>query len=170
MKNLISFRFPAHHAVRAAAACAVLAIFSHAVAAASWNRIEPLKSRRADVERVLGQPVAVRQGDDGALQFRVAGGTVTVTFVTAKFVANKKLSPELEGTVLEVVLQHENASDTPESIGLPGKSGFTRNDVRGGTIFSNLKDGITYTFFNGKLKTTRYAPSAGQLARARKGK
>ena len=170
MKNLISIRFPAHHAIRAAAACAILAIFAHAGAAASWNKIEPLKSRRADVERVLGKPLADRLGDDGTLQFKVAGGTVTVAFVTAKFVANKKLSPELEGTVLEVVLQHENASDTPESIGLPGKSGFKRDDVHGGTIYSNLKDGITYTFFNGKLKTTRYAPSASQLARARKGK
>jgi hypothetical protein len=31
-------------------------------------------------------------------------------------------------------------------------------------VYTNQKDGITYTFFNGRLKTTRYAPSADQLA------
>jgi hypothetical protein len=45
---------------------------------------------------------------------------------------------------------------------------FEREDRQGGTVFRNLKDGIAYTFFNGRLKTTRYSASATQLGRARK--
>jgi hypothetical protein len=41
--------------------------------------------------------------------------------------------------------------------------------VQNGTIFLNQKDGITYTFIGGQLKTTRYSPAAQQLVRARKG-
>ena len=147
-----------------------LLIFSQSASAASWNGIEPLKSRRADVERILGKPITDVPGQESTLQFKVAGGTVTVTFVNAHFVSNKKLFPDLEGTVLQVVLQHDNASDTPESLGLSKKSDFEREDIKGGTIYRNLKDGIVYTFLGGKLKTTRYSPSNEQLARAQKGK
>ncbi|HEX8707762.1 MAG TPA: hypothetical protein VF723_05830 [Pyrinomonadaceae bacterium] len=153
----------------AAAALVALIIFSQAVTATTWNGIEPLKSRRADVERALGRPAQNQPGETGTLHFKVAGGAVTVSFVSARFVATKKLDPSLEGTVLLIVLQHDNSSDTPESMGLPGKSGFEREQSQGGTIYRNLKDGITYTFFNGRLKTTRYMPSAAQLGRARKG-
>ena len=133
-----------------------------------WNGIEPLKSRRADVERILGRPIVDQPGQDGTLHFKILGGKVTVVFVNARFVATKKLSPDLEGTVLQIVLQHENSSETPESMLLAGNSHFERQDTQGGTIFRNLKEGIAYTFFNGRLKTTRYSPSAKQLGRARK--
>ncbi|HEX8920309.1 MAG TPA: hypothetical protein VF766_02455 [Pyrinomonadaceae bacterium] len=133
--------------------------------AMDWNGIEPLKSRRADVERILGQPIA---GQDGTLHFKVMGGKVTVSFVNARFVATKKLSPEVEGTVLQIVLQHESSSETPESMGLVGNSNFEREDTQGGTLFRNLKDGIAYTFFQGRLKTTRYSPSSKQLGKVRK--
>jgi len=158
---------------RAAAAIAIafasLVIFSQSAMAVEWNGIEPLKSRRADVERILGQPTINQPGQDGTLHFKILGGKVTVVFVNARFVTTKKLSPELEGTVLQIVLQHENSSETPESMLLVGNSNFERQDTQGGTIFRNLKDGIAYTFFNGKLKTTRYSPSAKQLGKARKG-
>lgn len=147
-----------------------LTIFSQIATAASWNNIEPLKSRRADVERILGKPIEDKIGTEGTLHFNVAGGMVTVAFVTARFVANKKLDQNLEGTVLQIVLQHEHSSDTPESMGLTKNSDFTRENVPNGMIYRNLKDGIVYTFIGGQLKTTRYAPAAGQLARARKGK
>ncbi len=147
---------------------AVVASLSQTAAAATWNNIEPLKSRRADVERVLGKPLQDRSNADATLRFKVSGGMVTIFFVDAKFVATKKLLPELEGTVLQIVLQHENSSDTPESIGLPGKSDFQREESRQNVIYRNLKDGIFYTFLGGKLKATRYAPTADQLARARK--
>jgi hypothetical protein len=130
--------------------------------AAEWHGLTPLKSRRADVERELGKPLLADTAS-GALNFKVAGGTVTVTFVTAKFAQTKKLSPEAEGTVLLIVLQHENSSDTPESVGLVNKSGFTREEKGPMVVYTNQKDGITYTFFNGRLKTTRYAPSTDQL-------
>ncbi|MGB9179552.1 MAG: hypothetical protein WCB68_09950 [Pyrinomonadaceae bacterium] len=159
---------------RGAALCLMsfvaLLTFSQSAWAATWNGIEPLKSRRADVERILGKPITDQPGQESTLQFKVAGGEVTVTFVTARFIANKKLFPELEGTVLQVVLQHSKASDTPESLGLPKKSDFEREDIKGGTIYRNLKDGIVYTFLGGKLITTRYSPSADQFARAQKGK
>jgi len=139
------------------------------IRAAGWRNLEPLKSRRADVERELGQPVQAQTGAGNSLNFKVTGGLVTVTFVDAKFVQTKKLSPGLEGTVLLIVLQHENSSDTPESLNLVKRSGFTREEKDGITVYYNGKDGLTYTFFNGRLKTTRYAPATEQLVRAQKG-
>ena len=135
--------------------------------AASWRSIEPLKSRRADVERALGRPLEEKKGETGTLRFKVAGGTVTVSFVSARFVATKKIMPELEGTVLQVVLQHERATDTPESLGLVNNSNFERQDNKPVMHFRNLKDGISYTFVEGKLKTTWYSAPAEQLARMR---
>src|SRR5205823_10824968 len=44
--------------------------FAHA---ASWNGIEPLKSRREDVLKILGKPSV--EDANGALEFSVAGGT-----------------------------------------------------------------------------------------------
>jgi hypothetical protein len=148
---------------------AALLIFAQVAAAATWNNIEPLKSRRADVERALGRPLKDQPGEEGTLQFKVMGGTVTVAFTTARFVANKKLSRDFEGTVLQIILQHDNSNDTPESLGLPGKRGFEHEERQGATIYSNLREGVIYTFYDGKLKTTRYTPSAEQLGRARKG-
>ena len=171
MKNDIHFRLRVGRAQAVfVAACTALLMFAQSAGATSWNGIEPLKSRRADVERTLGRPLRDMAGEAGTLQFKVAGGTVTVAFVGARFIAHKKLSPELEGTVLQIILQHENSNDTPESLGLPGKRGFEREDRQGGAvIYSNLKDGTIYSFYNGKLKTTRYTPSSEQLGRARKG-
>ncbi|MGH9902750.1 MAG: hypothetical protein ACRD68_13155, partial [Pyrinomonadaceae bacterium] len=134
--------------------------------AANWNSLEPLKSRRADVERTLGRPVEDKSGGAGALTFKVAGGTVKVSFVTAKFVATKKLSPELEGTVLQIVLQHERAKDTPESLGLTNNSAFEREEKGPAVVFRNQRDGLAYTFVNGKLTTTWYSAAAEQLAGA----
>jgi hypothetical protein len=141
----------------------LLAGSGQATRAAEWHNLTPLKSRRADVERELGKPMP-GEAASGALNFKVAGGIVTVTFVTAKFVQTKKLPPSAEGTVLLIVLQHENSSDTPESLNLVNKSGFTREEKGVMAVYTNQKDGITYTFFNGRLKTTRYAPSVEQLA------
>jgi hypothetical protein len=98
----------------------------------------------------------------------VAGGTVTVSFVSAKFVANKKLRPEIEDTVLQIVLQHQSASDTPDSMNLTKNRDFNRQDDHDISIFRNLKDGVVYTFIGGRLRTTRYTPSVEQLVRARK--
>ncbi|HEX8844046.1 MAG TPA: hypothetical protein VF791_05355 [Pyrinomonadaceae bacterium] len=157
--------------LRAVAALACLVILSQSAGASGWNGIEPLKSRRADVERILGKPLSDPIGETGTLHFKVNGGTVTVAFVNARFIANKKLSRELEGTVLQIVLQHENSSDTPESMNIAGKSNFEREATKDGNgeIYRNLKDGIVYTFINGKLRTTRFTPSATQLGRARRG-
>jgi hypothetical protein len=137
--------------------------------AAEWHNLEPLKSRRADVERELGQPVQQEMSAPNSLNFKVAGGLVTVTFVDAKFIQTKKLSPGVEGTVLLIVLRHENSSDTPESLNLSNKGSFTREEKGDMTVFYNQKDGITYTFIGGRLKTTRYAPATEQLLRAQKG-
>jgi hypothetical protein len=170
MKNPNIFCSFARSALRLALVCsASLLIFSQTATAGGWNNIEPLKSRRADVERILGQPLVNQPGEEGTLHFKVAGGTVTVTFVTARFISTKKLDPDLVGTVLQVVLQHERSSDTPESMDLKGKSGFEREDKEGGIIYRNLREGIAYTFFGGRLITSRFSPSASQLGRARKG-
>ena len=152
--------------VVAAAAC--LLAGGQTIRAAEWHGLEPLKSRRVDVERELGQPVQQEMSATNSLNFKVAGGLVTITFVDAKFIQTKKLSPDVEGTVLLIVLRHENSSDTPESLDLAKKSGFTREEKGGMAVFYNQKDGITYTFIDGRLKTTRYAPATEQLLRAQK--
>jgi hypothetical protein len=151
------------------AVVACLLACGQTIRASEWHGLEPLKSRRADVERELGQPVQQEMSATNSLNFKVAGGLVTITFVDAKFIQTKKLSPDVEGTVLLIVLRHENSSDTPESLALANKSGFTREEKAGMIVFYNQKDGITYTFINGRLKTTRYAPASEQLLRAQRG-
>jgi len=137
-----------------------------AVSAASWNGIEPLKTRRDDVVKILGQPIS--ESTDGVLRFNVSGGSVQVSFVNEKFVATKKLRPELAGTVLEIVLQHEHSSDTAESLNLLKNRDFIRDDVRNISFFRNPKEGLVYTFIDGSLKTTRYTFADTQLGRARR--
>lgn len=133
----------------------------------AWGGIEPLKSRRADVERLLGKPID-DVGEEGALRFKAQGGLVTVAFVDSKFVQSKKLGPEYAGTVRQVVLQHDNSSITPESMDLRHKSRFERQEVPNGEIFRDLRDGLVYTFIGGRLKTTYYTPSEEQWSRAQR--
>ena len=142
-----------------------LLIAAHA-SAASWNGIEPFKTNKADVLKILGQPIA--ESPDGVLRFPVMGGSAQVSFVSEKFVTAKKLKPELVGTVLEIVLQHDRSSDTPESMSLLKNNSFTRDETQTSTIFRNMKQGLIYTFFQGTLKSTRYTFADGQLTKARR--
>ena len=146
---------------------AVITVLSFAAVAqaSSWRNIEPLKSRRADVEREMGKPLS--EGANGSLNFAVMGGTVSVSFVDASFVRTKKLRPEAEGTVLQIILQHENSSDTPESMFLNKDRAFVRDDTKDAIIYRNLKEGIVYTFIGGRLRTTRYTFSEKQISLAR---
>ena len=165
MKRLFTLRVASR--VTAGLFICVLGLsFARVGQGASWNRIEPLKSRRAEVLEILGPPVS--EGADGALRFNVMGGSVQISFVDQKFVIAKKLKPELEGTVLQIILQHERSSDTPESMKLLKNSAFVRDEKQNISIFRNPKDGIVYTFIDGKLKTTRYTFADGQLVRARR--
>ncbi|HJZ83511.1 MAG TPA: hypothetical protein VKD91_24285 [Pyrinomonadaceae bacterium] len=134
--------------------------------AASWNGIEPFKSNRAEVVKILGQPVG--ESPDGVLRFNVMGGTAQVSFVNEKFVTAKKLRRELVGTVLEIVLQHDHSSDTPESMKLLENRAFVRDTTQTSTIFRNMKQGIIYTFLQGTLKSTRYTFADEQLTKARR--
>ena len=167
-------KFPRPHARGAikifAVACVVLALAAQAARAATWKGLEPFVSKRADVERVLGVPTADHFSDNGTLHFNVSGGQVTVFFVTAKFIAAKRLSPDLEGTVLQIVLQHTSATDTPESMNLVNNKDFTRQSDKQVDFFLNAKDGLGYTFVGDRLKTTRYSYSSEQLARIQRGK
>jgi hypothetical protein len=144
----------------------VCASLAERVNAASWQGIEPFKSRRAEVVQILGQPIS--ESPEGVLRFTVMGGSVQVSFVNEKFVTAKRLRPVLAGTVLEIVLQHEHSSETPESMNLLKNKAFVRDDVRNVSIFRSMKDGIVYTFIDGTLKTTRYTFADGQLSRARR--
>jgi hypothetical protein len=137
--------------------------------ATSWGEIEPLKSRRADVERVLGKPLEDKPGQTGTLRFKVQGGTVQVAFVDERFVRAHKLSPDTEGTVRQVVLQHEASSETPDTMKLANNSAFERDPQGNAVIFRNLRDGISYTFIEGRLRTTYYTASSEQFRRAQKG-
>jgi len=169
MKKPVSGRTRAFAA--AAALAPLLVVFAipsalPAAQAASWSGIEPLKSRRADVERVLGKPVEDRPGQAGTLKFKVAGGTVTVAFIDARFVAAHKLSPSLEGTVRQIALQHESSSETPETMRLVNNSSFERESRGEVTVFRNPREGLAYTFVGGRLRTTHYTAAAAQLARS----
>ena len=138
---------------------------SESAIGASWGGIEPFKSRRADVVKILGEP---KSESEGILRFNVMGGSVQISFVSEKFVTAKKLRPDLVGTVLEIVLQHDHSSETPESLKLAQNKSFTREDRDTSIIFRNLKDGLVYTFANGTLRTTRYTFADDQLGRARR--
>ncbi len=113
----------------------------------------------------MGQPVS--ESTDGVLRFNVSGGSVQISFVNEKFVTAKKLRPDLAGSVLEIVLQHEHSTDNAESMKLLKNRDFIRDDVRNISVFRNIKDGIVYTFIDGRLKTTRYTFADSQLSKAR---
>jgi len=170
MRNRIFRRAGARaFALSLAAALAVL-LSAGAARAATWKGLEPFVSKRADVERVLGVPAADRFNEDGTLEFNVSGGKVTIFFVTPKFVASKRLPQHYEGTVLQIVLQHERAQDTPESMNLVTSKSFKR-EARGPVEkYSDDKDGLFYTFVESRLKTTRYAYSMDRLMRIQRGK
>lgn len=136
------------------------------VSAGSWHGIEPFKTRRAEVLQILGKPIS--ESADGVLRFSVSGGSVQVSFVDEKFVTAKKLRPELAGTVLEIVLQHEHSSETAESMNLLKNKAFVRDEMPNMVIFRNIKDGILYTFMDARLKTTRYTFADSQLVWARR--
>ena|SRR5687768_13971830 len=159
-----------HAALNLAALLAVLLTTAGAARAATWKGLEPFVSKRADVELALGAPVADRYADEGMLEFNVSGGKVTVFFVTPKFVASKRLPAHYEGTVLQIVLQHENAQDTPESMNLVTNKSFKREGRGGVEKFSDDKEGLFYTFVESRLKTTRYSYSMDRLARIQRGK
>ena len=143
-----------------------LLVFSNTANAGSWRGIEPLKTRRTEVLKILGTPLS--DTADGPLTFKVMGGTVTVFFVDQNLVRAKRLRADVVGTVLQIVLQHETSSDTAESLGLLKNKDYTREDSKEAVIYRNLKEGIMYTFVNGKLKTTRYAFSEDQIGHARR--
>ena len=144
----------------------VLILSSAPARAAAWNGLEPFKTRRDEVIKILGAPVG--ESPDGVMRFNVMGGSVQISFVNDKFVNAKKLRTELAGTVLEIVLQHDHSTDTAESMKLLKNRDFIHDDVRNISIFRNIKDGIVYTFIDGRLKTTRYTFADSQLIRARR--
>lgn len=136
--------------------------------AATWKGIEPLKSTRAEVEKALGKPIERNAAGANALEFKVAGGTATIAFVDKKFVENKKLNPALEGTVLQIILQHANSKETPQSLKLEGNQDYIKEPKNNVATFRNLKDGIYYTFVDNTLRTTRYSATADELKKAQR--
>lgn len=150
-----------------ALACA-LTVFTLPSSAASWNKIEPLKSRREDVRQALGTPLEGAEEGTDNLRFKTGGMTVSVSFVTPRLIAARKFDPDLDGTVLSIAVQHENSAETPETLKLTAGGEFKREDKQEVSLFTNAKEGLLYTFVGGKLKTTWYNPTAEQLARAQK--
>src|SRR6266404_5904437 len=140
--------------------------FATVGSAAPWNGMEPFRTSRSEVLKIMGQPLS--ESPEGVLRFNVSGGSVQISFVNEKFVTAKKLRPELAGSILEIVLQHEHSTDTAESMKLLKNRDFVRDDVRNISIFRNIKDGVVYTFIDGRLKTTRYTFADSQLSRARR--
>ena len=150
---------PALRRISATALFLALAAASSA-AAATWKGIEPLKSRRADVLRILGKPTA-ENAADASMRFATPEGSATVSLVTRDFAAQKGWAPELEGTVVQILLQHEGSKETPKSLRLDGNPRFDR-EVRGPAVFyRNRKEGVIRIFTNGKLATSIFAPEDG---------
>ena len=170
MRNRIFRRAQARAVALSLAAALAVLLSAGMVRAATWKGLEPFVSKRADVERVLGAPVSDRFAEDGTLEFSVSGGHVTIFFVTPKFVASKKLPAHYEGTVLQIVLQHERAQDTPESMNLVTNKSFKREAQGSVEKYSDDKEGLFYTFVESRLKTTRYAYSMDRLGRIQRGK
>ena len=150
-----------------AAAFAVLMLTPQQTRAATWKGLEPFVSKRADVERVLGKPSADRLATDGTLRFDLPDGAVTISFVTARFIAARKLSPVLEGTVLQIVVQHAASTATPESLNLVSNPDYEKVASGPTQVYTNPKDGIYHTFVENRLKTTRYSYSEEQLRTSR---
>jgi hypothetical protein len=170
MRNRNFRRALARNVALGLAAALTVLLSAGAARAATWKGLEPFVSNRADVERVLGAPTADRYSSDGTLEFNVTGGRVTIFFVTPKFVASKRLPAHYEGTVLQIVLQHEHAQDTPESMNLVSNKSFKREAAGGVEKYTDEKEGLIYTFVESHLKTTRYAYSMDRLARIQRGK
>jgi hypothetical protein len=170
MRNTIFHRARARAVVLSLAAALAVLLSAGTGRAATWKGLEPFVSNRADVERVLGAPAADRYNEDGTLEFAVAGGRITIFFVTPKFIASKKLPAHYEGTVLQIVLQHQSARDTPESLNLVTNKAFKREAQGSVEKYTDEKDGLIYTFVESHLKTTRYAYSMDRLARIQRGK
>lgn len=170
MRNRIFRRARARVVALSLAAASAVLLSAGTVRAATWKGLEPFVSNRADVERVLGAPTADRYASDGTLEFNVSGGRVTVFFVTPKFIATKRLPAQYEGTVLQIILQHESAQDTPESMNLVNSKSFKREAQGAVEKYSDDKDGLFYTFVESRLKTTRYSYSMDRLGRIQRGK
>lgn len=148
-----------------AAAFAGLMLGSQEAQGATWKGLEPLVSRRADVERVLGPPTADRLAKDGTLQFAAPEGAATIFFVTPKFIAARKLPPRVEGTVLLILVQYTSSTATPGSMRLPANQDFERQVSGPKEIYTNPKDGIYHTFLASRLNTTRYSYSAERFTK-----
>jgi hypothetical protein len=170
MRNRIFRRAGARTIALSFAAALFVLLPAGAAHAATWKGLEPFVSNRADVERVLGVPTADRFAGDATLEFNVSGGKVTIFFVTQKFIDSKRLPQHYLGTVLQIVLQHESAQDTPESMNLVSNKSYKREGHGGVEKFSDDKEGIFYTFVESHLKTTRYSYSMDRLSRIQRGK
>src|SRR5215212_2578615 len=151
------------------AAAAYVLLSSAQTRSATWKGLEPFVSNRADVERVLGAAAADRMAEDATLEFNVSGGKVTVFFVTTKFIAAKKLPERYLGTVLQIVLQHDRATDTPESMDLVRNKAYEHRHDKGVDVYLEPKEGIAYTFVDSRLKTTRYTYSSQRFAKIQQG-
>jgi hypothetical protein len=172
MRNTNFRRAHARNAAMVLAAALTVLLPAATGRAATWKGLEPFVSRRDDVERVLGTPVADHYAQEGTLEFNVTGGRVTILFVTPQFATAKKLPAQYLGTVLQIVLQHDRAVDTPESMNLVTNSAYEHrfDKGKGVDVYLEPKEGVAYTFVESRLKTTRYSYSSERLARIQRGK
>jgi hypothetical protein len=169
MKSHSRLTVASSHASRTLMFVFLIALLSSQILRAeNWGAVEPFKSRRADVEKALGKPVEDKPGETGTLRFKLQGGLITVAFVDAHFAAAHHLDPALEGTVRQLVLQHDASNDTPETMKLASNSEFEHDAHGNAEIFRNQRDGIAYTFIDGRLRTTYYTASAEVFRRAQR--
>lgn len=156
MRTYFSSAFAAPRIVAGIALFLFVLAVAGTASAAGWHNLEPLKSKRAEVERELGPAAQDDMSVSNSLRFNVAGGTVVVSFVDARFATAKKLGSSAIGTVQQIMLIHDNSSDTPESLNLVGNKAFERQDSNGTSVFRNMREGIAYTFIGGKLRSTYF--------------
>jgi hypothetical protein len=131
------------------------------VAGNSWRGITPLRSSAEDVARLVGMDV---DRSDANGPFKVEGGEVTFSFLTASLAKIYRAPRSMVGKVFTIYFK---PSDSTYRADLTLGRGFRRCvEERDRTFYYYLNDaGVAYQFLrNGdRLETIIYQPSRGEV-------
>lgn len=117
-------------------------IWSAPVFAKSWRGITPLRSTRADVERLLGKPEPGTQG-----VFKTTNEVVRVTYARIECDYGWKVKPD---TVVSLMIQPQSPLKVTD-LKLQTKKYEKRRDLNQQNVYYYIsaKDGINYTVDEG---------------------
>ena len=130
-------------------------LLAHVSGAADWRGLAPLRSTRADVERLLGQP---ERGSKGV--YLTQSERITVTYAAGACDYDWRVPP---GTVISISVSPKNPPPFA-GLRLDERRYEKRRDVHIETLYYyvNAEEGINYTVDTGKGVVTgvEYYPSA----------